>query len=69
MPFYSTAHDRGHPFTGVCLLLCVVLCFSAPSSFSCSLGQCEFHRPFPEKASFRHCSFLIFSGFIVAVAT
>jgi hypothetical protein len=55
--------------TGVCLLICVFLRFSAPSSFSDSLGQCEFHHPFLEKASFHHYSFLIFSGFIVAVAT
>jgi hypothetical protein len=69
MPFYSAAHARDHPLTGVCLLICVFLCFSIPSSFSYSLGQCEFHHPFPKKDSFRHCSFLIFSGFVVAVAT
>jgi hypothetical protein len=69
MLFYSAVHACGHPLTGVCLIICIFLHFSVPSSFSYSLGQCEFHCPFPEKASFRHCSFLIFSEFIVAAAT
>jgi hypothetical protein len=62
MPSYSDTRARSHPLTSVFLLICILLHFSIPSSFSYSLGQCGFNPSFPEQPSFHHCSFLSSSG-------